>query len=175
MPCRHPDIQKFDGLRCCISCVETVIESLADLLLGGHVTSRTSLRRQLYCREGSIPITSNCEAALRCLKRRGRRRVLWIDAVCIDQGNVDEKNYQVQLMATTYSEASQVLVYLGLRDQHEQAAIGRVADYLEGKAHNEIWPDSEGHKRDFQAFLGKAYWDRVWVSVYHTLQTRRMR
>ena len=39
---------------------------------------------------------------------------LWIDAICIDQGNLREKSHQVQQMATIYSRASMVLVWLGL-------------------------------------------------------------
>jgi hypothetical protein len=37
----------------------------------------------------------------------------WIDAVCIDQQNLPERNHQVSLMALIYSEASDVLIWLG--------------------------------------------------------------
>ena len=38
---------------------------------------------------------------------------LWIDAVCIDQSNIDERNHQVQQMAAIYKGAKHVLVYPG--------------------------------------------------------------
>lgn len=38
--------------------------------------------------------------------------MLWVDAICIDQGNIAEKNTQVPLMSTIYSHAA-VLVWLG--------------------------------------------------------------
>jgi hypothetical protein len=38
---------------------------------------------------------------------------LWIDAICIDQTNVSERNHQVQLMGEVYSRASEVLIWLG--------------------------------------------------------------
>lgn len=38
---------------------------------------------------------------------------LWIDAICINQGNVQERNKQVQLMGDVYERASQVLIYPG--------------------------------------------------------------
>jgi hypothetical protein len=38
-----------------------------------------------------LPITQNCAAALRCLRRYDRGRFLWVDAVCIDQNHVTER------------------------------------------------------------------------------------
>ncbi|KAF2621405.1 HET-domain-containing protein, partial [Macroventuria anomochaeta] len=37
----------------------------------------------------------------------------WIDAICIDQTNVAERNYQVALMGKIYSRAFSVIVWLG--------------------------------------------------------------
>ena len=38
---------------------------------------------------------------------------LWIDAICIDQRNVEERNRQVQLMGRIYSTATRVIIWLG--------------------------------------------------------------
>ena len=37
----------------------------------------------------------------------------WIDALCIDQSNVSERNHQVRQMGTIYAQAVQVHVWLG--------------------------------------------------------------
>lgn len=39
--------------------------------------------------------------------------MLWIDAICIDQSNIAERNHQVALMGSIYSQATQVVVWLG--------------------------------------------------------------
>ncbi|KAK5095412.1 hypothetical protein LTR70_003576 [Exophiala xenobiotica] len=39
-------------------------------------------------------------------------QLLWVDALCIDQSNVQERNRQVQQMCKLYSKANQVLVWL---------------------------------------------------------------
>lgn len=39
--------------------------------------------------------TSNLETALRCLRRRWKPRIMWVDALCINQTDVDEKNTQL--------------------------------------------------------------------------------
>ncbi|OAL43075.1 heterokaryon incompatibility, partial [Pyrenochaeta sp. DS3sAY3a] len=38
---------------------------------------------------------------------------LWIDALCIDQQNTQERNHQVQQMGNIYSRAKTVLLWLG--------------------------------------------------------------
>ena len=44
------------------------------------------------------------------------KRELWIDAVCIDQGNVDELAQQVSIMGDVYRMALDNLIYLGEDD-----------------------------------------------------------
>jgi ABC-type antimicrobial peptide transport system ATPase subunit len=43
-------------------------------------------------------------------------RVLWIDAICINQSSLSERSDQVALMSTIYSRANRNLVYLGEDD-----------------------------------------------------------
>lgn len=64
----------------------------------------------------TLEVTQNCLIALRYLRCRFRRRVLWVDAICIDQResqpSIRERNHQVELMGKIYSEAHTVLVWL---------------------------------------------------------------
>ncbi|EFW98780.1 heterokaryon incompatibility protein [Grosmannia clavigera kw1407] len=52
-------------------------------------------------------------AALQQLRMADRARVLWVDAVCINQQDIPERGEQVKLMAEIYHSASQVVVWLG--------------------------------------------------------------
>ena len=63
-------------------------------------------------KERSVPITENLYNALRRL-RATVPRTLWIDALCIDQSNLQEKGHQVAYMGRIYCEASCVIVWLG--------------------------------------------------------------
>ncbi|KAF2998776.1 hypothetical protein E8E14_006221 [Neopestalotiopsis sp. 37M] len=58
-------------------------------------------------------ITSNLFHALGYLRFADRDRLLWIDAICIDQRNVLERGHQVDLMGRLYSQADEVLIWLG--------------------------------------------------------------
>lgn len=60
-----------------------------------------------------LEITENLDLALRYLRQESGCRVLWVDALAIDQGYLEERNHQVQLMRSIYSLAARVLVWLG--------------------------------------------------------------
>lgn len=51
--------------------------------------------------------------ALQRFRRRTRARILWADAVCIDQDDEKEKGHQVQMMRQIFERAQTVLVWLG--------------------------------------------------------------
>ncbi|KAL8637086.1 MAG: hypothetical protein Q9226_009162 [Calogaya cf. arnoldii] len=64
-----------------------------------------------------FPITPNLDLALSYLRKPDEPRVLWIDALCIDQENLAEKNHQVRMMQSIYSKASRVLIWPGESDK----------------------------------------------------------
>lgn len=61
-----------------------------------------------------LHVTENLLIALRWLREHSQpSRFLWIDAVCINQKDLDEKSAQVGMMGQIYKSASEVLVWLG--------------------------------------------------------------
>ncbi|PVH96254.1 HET-domain-containing protein, partial [Periconia macrospinosa] len=60
--------------------------------------------------------TKNLAAALRGLRYDDRDRIMWIDAIAICQSDNIEKKHQIPLMTRIYSDASQVVVWLGAGD-----------------------------------------------------------
>lgn len=60
-----------------------------------------------------MPVTPNLLLALRHLRYPDRDRILWIDAICIDQTNHGERVQQVRQMASIYKRAEQVIIWLG--------------------------------------------------------------
>jgi hypothetical protein len=55
----------------------------------------------------------NLNVALKRLQDWDAKENYWIDALCIDQENVEEKNAQVQLMGKIYSRCKYVFIWLG--------------------------------------------------------------
>lgn len=61
----------------------------------------------------SFGITHNLATALRYLRRKEREVTFWIDAICINQEDIDERTQQVALMTNIYQRARQVQIWLG--------------------------------------------------------------
>jgi Heterokaryon incompatibility protein (HET) len=70
-----------------------------------------------------LAVQKNLFDFFRKLQRWQESRPLWIDAVCIDQGHLQERNHQVQLMSTIYTNAEEVLVWLGPRTKTSDLAM----------------------------------------------------
>ncbi|KAL7893462.1 heterokaryon incompatibility domain-containing protein [Trichoderma sp. SZMC 28014] len=60
-----------------------------------------------------LNVTDNLHSALQQLRYQDDDRILWIDAICIDQGNKKERGHQVEQMSKIYSEAERVIFWLG--------------------------------------------------------------
>jgi hypothetical protein len=61
----------------------------------------------------SVSITKNLYSALKYLRLENQIRILWIDALCINQSDIREREQQVAFMGLIYSRASLVVVWLG--------------------------------------------------------------
>jgi hypothetical protein len=77
---------------------------------------------EVKCDEGTINVPRNLGRALRRLRYRDRQRRLWMDSVCIDQQNVEEKNCQVARMGRIFATATRVVVWLGEQDENTESA-----------------------------------------------------
>jgi hypothetical protein len=60
-----------------------------------------------------LDVTASLYSALRHLRSETEDKVLWVDAICIDQNNKRERGHQVQQMCKIYSQAEKVIVWLG--------------------------------------------------------------
>lgn len=83
--------------------------------------------------ERSFLITPNLFQALQRL-RTDIPRLLWIDALCMNQGDLEEKGHQVARMGQVYRNASSVIVWLG-----EDERYPRTRALLEQDGKNR-WP-----------------------------------
>ncbi|TWU76240.1 hypothetical protein ED733_004747 [Metarhizium rileyi] len=151
--------------------------------------SRTPFEIIICSNEGersSIKITSTLHTILRKLALPDNARVLWADAICINQitsKSNAEKGEQIQLMPDIYRIATCVQVYLGDEADHVPAALellSSIADYSEylddsTHPHGEIGLDlaiqsgfifpSVNDKKwaALRAFFRRPWFRRVWI------------
>ncbi|SPJ71724.1 uncharacterized protein FTOL_01452 [Fusarium torulosum] len=107
-------------------------------------------------------VTQNLESALRHLRHEDRPRTIWVDALCINQNDVQEKTLQVRQMGSIYSMASLVLVWLGPGENHSDT----VRTIRKFAANRDLhWNDTEDRRNFFMLyfFLSRDWWSRVWT------------
>ncbi|KAI1270067.1 HET-domain-containing protein [Xylariaceae sp. FL1019] len=76
--------------------------------------------------EGCLEIRQNLAQALRYLRRKDDMRTLWIDALCINQEDDQERSEQVVRMHQIYCNASRVVAWLGLEFPDARLAMSTV-------------------------------------------------
>jgi hypothetical protein len=70
----------------------------------------------IKCNNISVPVKENCLEALHQLRRPSTTRLLFVDAICINQRDNNEKGEQVAIMGDIYAGAKCVLAWLGAND-----------------------------------------------------------
>ncbi|KAK0670016.1 heterokaryon incompatibility protein-domain-containing protein [Cercophora samala] len=142
-------------------------------------------------RNWTLQVTENLYTALLNLRYLHTDRLLWIDAICIDQNNDRERGHQVGQMRKIYQNAEEVLVWLGPgRTAESQLAmkfLGEVNEQVSAtdqmwswRSRQENWrselnyrrtmflerlPDTTlaKYRRAFEDLLASPWFRRVWI------------
>lgn len=126
-----------------------------------------------------FPVRQNLWTFLKCLQEcDGKPFVMWIDAICVDQNNISERNQQVQLMSDIYSNASRVCVWLGedplgdLRLFETLRPENPWADWPQVKRKIR-WMRERRRQAAIKSLLDNPYWRRAWI-VQEFILARRV-
>ncbi|KAH7346049.1 heterokaryon incompatibility protein-domain-containing protein [Pyrenochaeta sp. MPI-SDFR-AT-0127] len=131
-------------------------QSVAKLALNGHC----------------INITPSLQGAMMQLRSSTEDRLIWIDAICINQEDPEERSKQVQLMRDIYSNAKRVIVWLGEEAEDTKAGV----EFLKAL---EVHSSPKEHAADVlraapsnltailngirELLLDRSYWNRLWI------------
>ncbi|KAF2835714.1 HET-domain-containing protein, partial [Patellaria atrata CBS 101060] len=106
-----------DGLRCLLKTISIdeapkyeALSYVWGLTTEGHSICVTQASSD---RSGTLPITDNLYKALQWLRQEHEPRLLWIDAIVINQNDLEERMQQVSIMRDIYFRASHVVIWLG--------------------------------------------------------------
>ncbi|KAF2474382.1 HET-domain-containing protein [Lindgomyces ingoldianus] len=135
-----------------------------------------------------MSVTDNLSLALRHLRYQHQDRILWIDAICIDQENDKERGHQVQQMASIYKRAERVIIWLGgataetdlilrFMNRLEEERIKHACNKWKSsdKRWSDIWSSVQPLLGDVQddlmfrqrkglaSLLGRSWFRRVWI------------
>ncbi|KAI0532196.1 heterokaryon incompatibility protein-domain-containing protein [Xylaria digitata] len=130
-------------------------------------------------------VTKNLYEIIHTLRNSDVTQVLWIDAICIDQQNLEEKVHQVRLMREIYSKAWETTIWLSADQMASSTTSGPIPPNFGGtKMHkhdlSSILQEFEKTIKDFQwdikefalftmlfhrvkDILSHKWWERIWT------------
>lgn len=121
-------------------------------------------------------VTQNLYQALLHLRYKDRKRTLWVDAICIDQTNLQERTHQVAQMKFVYSLANSVVVWLGAASEVTEMTFKFLQFYDHGADPHftdvfisPIDAENHGvlHETIFEAlydFMNLPWFNRIWTA-----------
>ena len=122
-----------------------------------YVWGPTSPAKRMVLNGKEINMTPNLDSALRQLRWPGSKRLLWVDALCINQDDLEEKAHQIKLMGFIYALASGVLVWLGPGTDETDAVMRSIEKF--DKAN---WSTYD-FQVNFMELLYRPWFTRTWV------------
>jgi hypothetical protein len=79
------------------------------------------------CDGGRLAVTSHLLLGIQRVRNCNPTQWIWVDAVCINQRDDEEKAHQIPTMDKIYSHATRVLVWLGETTEDVEQALGQFA------------------------------------------------
>lgn len=125
----------------------------------------------IYINEKRAGVTCNVFKALKSLRQMDEDIILWIDAICINQNNNEEKGQQVGQMRLVYESAEEVIIWLGESDANIEIlfecawkldkAVGNLRKRsMTYEVWKTLWDDKEKERLRFDAGFGFQHEDR---------------
>ncbi|KAI0547896.1 heterokaryon incompatibility protein-domain-containing protein [Xylaria curta] len=127
-----------------------------------YVWGHPRLTESILCNGAALQVTSSVFGILKRLRHTLKCTCLWIDAICINQLDVQERSHQVQLMKHIYPNASQVLIWTGEHDSN----TSRIFSWFESVAREEgpgLTRDETSEIRCVASFIDRKWFHRVWT------------
>ncbi|KAF5872490.1 putative het-domain-containing protein [Botrytis fragariae] len=118
----------------------------------------------IFVGKKKFQVTVNLYAALLRLRDHSFERILWVDAICIDQNNNEERRQQVRIMAKIYSSAHRVIVWLGDEEEEGKGALEdiQLAIDEEYTENSEIRREMVKQEK-ISKLLQNPWFQRIWV------------
>jgi hypothetical protein len=121
-----------------------------------------------------MKIGANLALALRYLRYTRKPRTLWVDAICINQADELERNHQVKFMASIYSMAHQVVIWLGPESTSSDLALATIQSLgTQIEYTRNSWLIRNPSLEDTETFYGwnkLPYNEETWSSLHELIQ-----
>jgi hypothetical protein len=105
-------------------------------------------------------ISRNLESFLRTLRYKTLPRELWVDALCINQADCEEKSAHLIMMAIIYNRARRVIIWLGDQSSDSALAVSTLSTITSEIDFHRISDDAN---QAINSLFSRDWFTRVWV------------
>lgn len=164
-------------VRCCLDDKALVPYTALSYTWGAQTTEDTTI--QLQDDAQPVPVWANLKHALHTLRSPEVSVRLWIDAICINQSDVNEKDIQIPLMGRIYAQASRTVIWLN--PANEESALGMASIRAIGEERRSLgttpssaWLEAAftlAHWTAMGSLMESPWWGRIWI-VQEALMSR---
>lgn len=136
----------------------------------------------ITCNGQRTPITPNLWDVLFQLQNEAHEGLVWVDAICINQRDNEEKANQVSMMRDIYKRAANVIFWLGKQEQYDRDAVRLMRVFCEthgyGTTHefvSDLKPLRKHHLEELSlptngcgwygwaSLLSRPWFGRIWI------------
>ncbi|KAG9503330.1 hypothetical protein J7337_006175 [Fusarium musae] len=108
------------------------------------------------CNNEAFQVTESLFSGLQHLRNDHTERTLWIDAICINQNDLEERQSQVKLMKDIYTKSERVVIWLGPDPPLMESTT------FPDEIKNDFVRPNEA-KKGAIAVLTRPWWTRTWT------------
>jgi hypothetical protein len=117
------------------------------------------------CEGASLVVRKNLYDALQALRSSDETRIFWIDALCVDQQNLEER-VQVEMMREIYATSQRTTVWLGAQDTASSETIAllkKLADVPNSTEAEILFDEKESSWTELGSLCTKPWFYRIWI------------
>jgi hypothetical protein len=151
----HPAKERNDPL--CGSLENVWFDEAPEYEALSYVWGSPTPSAHMFLNEHRISVTPNLDCALRHLRKADSNRLLWVDALCINQEDMEEKVSQIKMMQAIYALALSVLIWLGPGTPQTESAMKAIEEF-----DKQAWQTYE-FQVNFMEMMYRDWFTRIWV------------
>ncbi|EHK48140.1 hypothetical protein TRIATDRAFT_180361, partial [Trichoderma atroviride IMI 206040] len=110
-----------------------------------------------------LPVADNLYSFLQHRQETNQCIDIWIDAICINQNDLLEKNHQIPMMNMIYGRASELIIWLGPPSFDSELAIQSILEMGSGSPYDKLFTVENDVWQAIQSLFERPWWKRIWI------------
>lgn len=156
-----------NGTRLSVTLIRRDLNVASRYIALSYAWGDTSYTKALRVNDQDVEVSASLHDALHAIaaSKAGHEQILvWADALCINQSNLEERNRQVLLMTSIYQNAQSVAIWLGARRKDDELAQTFLQDlHLSDDPKLVLYKAERKTLFAVASLFSRPYWSRIWV------------